>query len=301
MNFRFLDSNVEAASDTLKAVTEGEPIAHPVKGFDFVHLLDHMKDSRELKIPFGHITLPQIPPIHIGEMVIDLSPTKHVVFLLIAALILFLVAFRAARKNKKSKVPSGIGNLMEMFIVFVRDEVVISNMGKKGLPYLPYLLTTFFFILIMNLLGLIPYGATPTGNLSVTAALALIAFVMIQVASIRAQGIAHYLAHLTGGVAVWLWPIMIPIEILGLLTKPFALAMRLFANMTGGHIVILALLGFVFLARSLTFAPIPVLFVVAINLLEILVAFIQAYIFTMLTALFMGLGIPREDHSHQSH
>jgi len=269
--------------------------------FDFAHLLDHLKDSRAIELPFGHIELPALPPIQIGEWTIDVSPTKHVVFLFVAAIVMAIMTIRAARKNTRERVPAGIGNLIEVYVVFVRDEIVLKTMGRGGLPYLPYLLTTLLFILILNLLGLMPYGATATGNLSVTATLALVAFVMIQVAAIRAQGIAHYLAHLTGGVSWWLWPIMIPIEILGLLTKPFALAMRLFANMTGGHIVILALLGFIFIARSYLLAPVPVLFVVAINLLEILVALIQAYIFTMLTALFMGLGIPRDGHAAHPH
>jgi F-type H+-transporting ATPase subunit a len=152
-------------------------------------------------------------------------------------------------------------------------------------------LTTFFFILLMNLLGLIPFGATATGNIAVTAGLAIIAFVMIQVSAIRAQGFGHYLAHLTGGVHWILWPIMVPIEVLGLFTKPFALCIRLFANMTGGHIVILSLLGLIFLFRSLFVGVGSVLFTMAIMLLELMVAFIQAYVFTMLTSLFMGLGM----------
>lgn len=278
-----------------------EAAGHHGDGFDFVHLLDHMKDSREIEIPFGHVELPPFPPIQIGNLVIDLSLTKHVIFLFVAAVIVSFLVISAARKNARNRVPSGIGNLVEVFVVFVRDEIVLSNMGKRGLRYLSYLLTTFFFILTMNLLGLVPFGATATGNLSVTAALAFVAFIMIQVSSIHAQGVKHYLAHLTGGASWWLWPIMIPIEILGLIVKPFALAMRLFANMTGGHIVILALLGFVFLARSIFFAPVPVLFVAAIYLLEILVAFIQAYIFTMLTAVFMGLGIPSHEHNKHEH
>jgi F-type H+-transporting ATPase subunit a len=183
-----------------------------------------------------------------------------------------------------------------MFIVFVRDEIVIPNMGPAGVMYLPYLLTTFLYILLMNLMGLIPYGASATGNVNVTAGLAIIAFVMIQAAAIRAQGLGHYLAHLTGGVHWSLWPIMIPIEILGLFTKPFALCIRLFANMTGGHIVLVSLIGLIFIFRSYIIAVAPVGFVVAINFLELFVALLQAYIFTMLTSLFMGLGMQAEGH-----
>jgi F-type H+-transporting ATPase subunit a len=171
--------------------------------------------------------------------------------------------------------------------------------------YLPYLLTTMVFILLMNLLGTIPYGSTPTGNVSVTAGLAVVAFIMIQIAAIRAQGFGHYLAHLTGGVHWALWPIMLPIEILGLFTKPFALCIRLFANMTGGHLVIVSLLGLIFLFRTYFIIPVPILFAVGISMLELLVAFLQAYIFTMLTSLFMGLGMQAGhakagEHDHSS-
>ena len=154
----------------------------------------------------------------------------------------------------------------------------------------------------MNLMGLIPYCASATGNVSVTAGLAAIAFVMIQAAAIRSQGIGHYLAHLTGGVHWALWPIMIPIEILGLFTKPFALCIRLFANMTGGHIVIVSLIGLIFIFKSYLIAIGPLGFVLGINFLEIFVAFLQAYIFTMLTSLFMGLGMQPQGHDeHQEH
>jgi F-type H+-transporting ATPase subunit a len=151
----------------------------------------------------------------------------------------------------------------------------------------------------MNLVGLIPFGATATGNVSVTAGLALIAFIMIQTAAIRSQGFKHYLAHLTGGVHWLLWPIMIPIEILGLFTKPFALCIRLFANMTGGHIVIVALFGLIFIFKSYLVAVGPFGFVLGIMMLELFVALLQAYIFTMLTSLFMGLGMQQgAAHEH---
>lgn len=288
-------------ADTTGADSLGAAAAHGGDGFDFAHLLEHMKDSRELEFPGGHWEIPGFPPIEIAGVTIDLSITKHVFFLLVAAALLVAGAVYSARQTRKNAVPSGFANLMEVFIVFIRDEIALVNMGPAGLKYVPYLLTTFFFILIMNLLGLFPFGATATANISVTAALAVIAFIMIQLAAIRAQGLKHYLAHLTGGVAWWLWPIMIPIEILGLFTKPFALCMRLFANMTGGHIVILSLLGFIFIAESLFFAPIPVVFVLGINLLEIFVAFLQAYIFIMLTAVFMGLGMPQGEHGSEAH
>ena len=262
------------------------------EAFNFAHLLDHVKDAHEIELPWiGHVELPHIPPVTVAGVTIDLSPTKHVVFLLLAAIVLAVWAVTAARSYRKNIVPRGMTNVLEAMVLFIRDEVALPNMGPAGLRYVPYLLTTFFFILVMNLLGLIPYGATSTGNIAVTAGLAMIAFIMIQVAAIRAQGLAQYLAHLTGGVHPVLWPIMVPIEVLGLFTKPFALCIRLFANMTGGHIVILSLLGLVFLFRSFAVGVGSVLFSVGISLLELLVAFIQAYVFTMLTSLFMGLGI----------
>jgi len=268
----------------------------------FSELLHHVQDAHELETPFGRWELPHLPTLHVAGLAIDMSITKHVVFLWVAAVLLCIGAIAIARVNARRKVPHGLGNLMEIFVVFIRDEVAIPNMGKAGVKYLPYLLTTFFFILIMNLLGLVPYGASATGNVSVTAGLAIIAFVMIQWAAIRSQGLGRYLAHLTGGVHWVLWPIMIPIEILGLFTKPFALCIRLFANMTGGHIVLVSLIGLIFLFRSYIVALAPVGFVVAINFLELFVAFLQAYIFTMLTSLFMGLGMQAEGHGgHAAH
>ena len=261
------------------------------EAFNFAHLLDHMKDGRSIELPWGHVDLPQFPPVTVGGLTLDLSPTKHVAFLVLAAILLFVWAVRSSRAYRKNPVPHGMRNVLETMVLFIRDEVALPNMGPSGVRYIPYLLTTFFFILIMNLLGLIPFGATATGNIMVTAGLAVIAFLMIQLAAIRAQGVGRYLAHLTGGVHPILWPIMVPIEVLGLFTKPFALCIRLFANMIGGHIVILSLLGLIFLFRSIFVGIGSVAFTVAIMLLEIMVAFIQAYIFTMLTSLFMGLGI----------
>ena len=281
---------VRALSDTAQsAAGQGE-------GFNFAHLLDHVKDGREVDFPGGHFELPHFEPVHIGSMVVDLSPTKHVFFLLLAAVLLLWVAVSAARKYKKSPVPAGFTNLMELIVVFIRDEIALPNMGQAGIRYVPYLLTTFFFILLMNVAGLVPFGATATGNIAVTAGLAIIAFIMIQFAAIRAHGFGQYLKHLTGGVHWALWPIMIPIEILGLFTKPFALCIRLFANMTAGHIVILSLIGLIFLFKSIYIAPVSVVFALGIDLLELFVAFLQAYIFTILTSLFMGLGMQSEEH-----
>ena len=293
-----LQQAAAAVADSAKQVLNHGAAEHGEK-FNFQHLLDHAKDSHAIEIPpFLHFELPQLPPLHIGGLMLDLSPTKHVFFLLLCAVILIIAAISSAHAYRKTLVPHGFVNLVEILVVFIRDEVVFPNMGPEGIRYIPYLLTTFFYILIMNLAGLVPYGATPTSNLMVTAGLAIIAFFMIQYSAIRAQGVRHYLEHLTGGVHWILWVIMIPIEILGLFTKPFALCMRLFANMTGGHIVILSLIGLIFVFRSYIVAPMPILFVVGINLLELFVAVLQAYVFTMLTSLFMGLGMPA-DSQHE--
>lgn len=293
----FISSNVvQHAADTLHA---GHGLVQREENL-FAKLLHHVQDAHEIETPFGHIHLPEFPPFEIFGISVNLSITKHVLFLWVAAAILIGLAWYAARRNSSSVVPSGFGNLMEVLIVFLRDEVVLPNMGTQGLKYMPYILTTFFFILVMNLLGLIPYGAASTGNVSTTAGLAIIAFVMIQVAAIRRHGLGHYFKHLTGGVHWALWPIMVPIEILGLFTKPFALCIRLFANMTAGHIVIVSLLGLIFIFRSYFIAVAPVGFVVGINLLELFVALLQAYIFTILTAMFMGLGMQEEKHDHEA-
>jgi F-type H+-transporting ATPase subunit a len=287
----------EAVSDTLHAMTQG---GEPGKegGNLFGELLHHVYDSHKIDLPFfGEVGLPRFTPLHVGGLTIDLSPTKHVVFLWLAGLLLLIMAITGARKVVKNPIPRGFGNLLEAFVLFVRDEICVPNMGQDGVKYMPYLLTTFFFILIMNLSGLVPYGATATSNISVTGGLAAIAFIMIQTSAIRAQGFGKYLQHLTGGVHWLLWPIMIPIEILGLFTKAFALMIRLFANMIGGHIVIVSLIGLIFIFKSYIIAAGSVLFVLGISMLELFVAFLQAYIFTMLTSLFMGLGM---QHAHEA-
>ncbi len=254
---------LHAAADTLAhaADTLAVHAGAEHEGNLFTELLHHTQDSPELHLPFlGAIELPHIE-FSVFGVPVNMSITKHVVFMLLSAVVLTGALAYAARQNTKRKVPTGFGNLIEIFIVFIRDEIVLPNMGKGGLKYLSYLLTTFFFILTMNLFGLIPYGASATGNVSVTAALAIIAFVMIQVSAIREQGVGHYFAHLTGGVHWGLWIIMIPIEVLGLFTKPFALCTGLFANITGGHIVIVALIGLIFVFKTLWVAPVSVGFV----------------------------------------
>jgi F-type H+-transporting ATPase subunit a len=252
-------------------------------------ILHHVQDTNIIDLwPLGQITLPQI---HLFG--IDFSITKHVLMMWIASgllVVLFVFAFRRPRL-----VPSGLSNFFEAVVVFLRDEVILPSMGEAGKRYLPFLLTVFFFILFCNLLGLVPYGATATGNVAVTAALALMAFAMIQWGGIKEYGLRHHMHNLVPpGIPTWLLPIMIPVEIMGQFTKPFALCIRLFANMTAGHIVILSFLSLIFVFESVLIAPISVAFALFINLLELFIAFLQAYIFTMLTALFMGMAIHPE-------
>jgi F-type H+-transporting ATPase subunit a len=238
---------------------------------------------------------------------LDLTPTKHVIMMWLASALLLLAVFGALRK--KALVPSGFYNFIELLVHFVRKDIVVPNIGAQHAGrFLPYLLTAFFFILFVNLFGLLPFSATATANISVTVVLAVFTFLVTQYAALKAQGVKGYLAHLTGGVPVslaWLWPIMIPVEFLGLFTKPFALTVRLFANMVAGHFVILALLGLIF-AISVFVAPVSVALALAIFMLELFVAFVQAYIFTMLSALFIGAGLVHHahddghDHDHEA-
>ena len=246
---------------------------------------------------------------HVGKAEVDMTPSKHVVMMLLAAALVTIFLVLAARK--RAIVPKGLYNFVELLVEFVRG-IAISNIGKKDADrFVPYLATAFFFILFMNLLGLIPFMGTATANVSVTVALALFTFFVTQFAAIKAMGWGGYLAHMTGGVPkslAWLWPIMIPVEFLGLFTKPFALTVRLFANMVAGHFVILALLGLIF-AISVWVAPVSVALALGIFMLELFVAFVQAYIFTMLSALFIGAGLAHhghdehhdDDHGHAEH
>jgi F-type H+-transporting ATPase subunit a len=241
----------------------------------------------------------------LGAGCLDLSITKHTAFMFLAAFLLILVMLTATHRDRRQLVPRGTwANVFESLVLFVRDELAVKNIGKEyGPRYTPFLLTIFFFILAMNILGLFPWSATATANLAVTAGLAIIVFFVTQYASIKAAGLGTYLAHLTGGVPWPLWPIMIPVELLGLFTKPFALTVRLFANMLAGHIVIFFLLGLIFMLKSALLAFVSVPFAFAIYLLEIFVAFVQAYVFTMLSSLFIGMGVAMAHHhgDHGSH
>ena len=229
-------------------------------------------------------------------------PSKHLAFFVIAALVVIVTIRSALGKYQKGGVPTGLGAFVEMIVLFIRDDIAEKSIGHDGKKFTPLLCSFFFFILIAALLGLLPFSATSTGNLSVTLALACVSFLAQQYAGISKYGVVH---HFTGivppGLPTWLLPIMIPVEILSMFTKPFALMIRLFANMLAGHMVITALLLLIpLMAKISTFfgiAVIPVSIGLAlfIMLLEILVAFIQAYIFTLLTAIFIGM------YAHPAH
>jgi len=274
----------EGAATAAEHAAAAGHAAGPFNAGDMI--LEHILNSQSLQIPFvGHVRL---PTLHLFGW--DLPITKHVVMMWVVALFLLALGLVAARVHRQS--PGKVGHLIEMAILFIRDEIALPNIGEHGGRFVPYLLTTFLFILFCNLLGLVPYGSTATGNISVTAGLAIMAFAMIQTAGVREYGLVKHLRHLVPqGVPLWLAPIMILVEIFGMLAKPFALCIRLFANMTGGHVVILSLIGLIFIMKSLFVAPVSVGFALFINLLELLVAFIQAYIFTMLTSLFIGMSV----------
>jgi F-type H+-transporting ATPase subunit a len=230
---------------------------------------------------------------------VDLSMTKAVIGMLFAAIVGLLLFISLSRSYKKSGIshPTGIQSFLEPVILFVRDDIAIPNIGlHKYEKYMPYLLSAFFFILINNLMGLIPFpppfGANVTGNIAVTFVMATCTFLITQF-----SGNKTYWRHIFAapGVPFWLLPIMIPVEIIGLFSKPFALMIRLFANITAGHIIVLSLICLIFIFKSLSVAPVSIFFVIFMDFLELLVAFLQAYIFTLLSSLFIGMAIP-ENH-----
>ncbi len=255
------------------------------------YIMEHLLDSSELHLPFGyHFEIPRFELFGV-----DIAITRHVVMMWVAAAFLLWVFTSTTRR--RGLVPSGLANLLESVVVFIRDEIAVPNIGaREAGRFLPFLFTVFFFILTCNLLGLVPYGATATGNVSVTAGLAVCAFLVIQLGGILHNGFLGYFKGLVPhGLPLPITLLMIPIELIGLIAKPFALCIRLFANMTAGHVIILALLGLIFMFKSYAVAPVSVAFALAIYLLEIFVALVQAYIFTMLSAVFIGMAV-HQDH-----
>lgn len=231
---------------------------------------------------------------------LDFSITKAIVGMLAAVIIGLFLFISMARSYKRMGIspPKGIQSFLEPVILFVRDDIAIANIGKhKYEKYMPYLLTVFFFILINNLMGLIPFpppfGASVTGNVNVTFVLAVCTFLIVQF-----SGNKGYWKHIfaTPGVPFWLLPIMIIVELIGLISKPFALMIRLFANITAGHIIVLSLVCLIFIFETVWVAPVSIAFVIFMDCLELLVAFLQAYIFTLLSSLFISMAMPEEHH-----
>lgn len=229
---------------------------------------------------------------------LDFSITKNVVSMLFASALLLLMFVGLAKSYKKGPIPTGFGRILEPLILFIRDEIAIPNIGeKKYRKFMGYLLTVFFLIWLLNLLGMTPLGINVTGNIAVTICLALFTYVITQFSANK-----DYWMHIfwMPGVPVPMKIILMPIEILGTLTKPFALLIRLFANITAGHVVIMSLIAMIFVGKNLAAdLPISLGLTLFISIIEVLVAFLQAFIFTMLSSLFIGMAV--QDHHHDDH
>jgi F-type H+-transporting ATPase subunit a len=299
------ETTAETARDMVAPSSQHDATGNQI---DIAH---HIGNSHQIETPFGIIHLPDNWKIPLGTdshgqaRYLDLSPTKHLVFLLLAAVLVALVMIASARSVARAQAgrrpPRGFAGAMEAMVLWVRQEVVLPNVGHHGEGFAPYLLTVFFFVLAMNLLGLLPWGATATSNISVTAALAIMAFFVIELTGMRTLGFRGYMKTifylppgLPGGpggalLKVLLLVVMTPIELIGKLAKPFALAVRLFANMTSGHVLVLALLGLTFLFQSYFVGVGASLLATGVMVLEVFVAFLQAFVFTLLTAVFIGL------------
>ncbi len=234
-----------------------------------------------------------------NEKPLDFSITKNVFTILLTSILLLLLFGGLARHYRDKHIPTGLGRVLEPLVIYVRDEIAIPNIGKaKYRKFMGFLLTVFFFVWILNLLGMTPLGVNVTGNIAITACLALFTYIVTQF-----SGTKDYWKHIfwMPGVPVIMKIILIPIELLGTLTKPFALMVRLFANITAGHVVIMSLIALIFVTDNIVLdGPISVLLTLFISVIELLVAFLQAYIFTMLSALFIGLAVEEHDHEHHA-
>ena len=257
--------------------------------------LDHVVDNTFLEFPWGNYPLPKIP---LG--LFNLQITRFMVMELAAAVLILLIMIPLARHIARRPVTRGVFlNAFEAVLLYFRDSVARPTIGNHDADeYLPYLWTVFFFILFNNLLGMIPGGASATGNINVTMVMAVSTFIVVMIAGIRASGVTGFWTALVPTLDVapalklFLWPLLFLIEIAGLLIRHFVLAVRLFANMLAGHIVLAVILGFILAVQGTTAAyfvtPASVGGAVILSLLELFVAFLQAYIFTFLSALFIG-------------
>ncbi len=236
-----------------------------------------------------------------SKKVWDLSITRNVASMWMGMIVLLAIfmSMSSSYKKRAGKAPRGIQSFLEPVILFVRDDIAIPNIGLKHGKFMSLLLTLFFFILINNLLGLVPFfpgGFNLTGNIAVTLSLAFIVLIVINFSANK-----YYWKHIFApDIPLWLYVIMVPVELIGIISKPFALMIRLFANITAGHIIVLSLISLIFIFQSLAVSPASIIFVVFMDTIELLVAFLQAYIFTMLTALFIGMAV-EEHHHHEQH
>jgi F-type H+-transporting ATPase subunit a len=224
---------------------------------------------------------------------LDFSITKNVVFIFLVALLMFVMFTRMAKSYKTNALPKGMGRMLEPIILYIRDDIAIPNIGEKHYKrYMSYLLTVFFFIWIINLLGLTPLGVNVTNNIAVTFALALITFILTNFTANKS-----YWKHIfwMPDVPVFMKIVLAPIELLGIIIKPFSLMIRLYANITAGHIVLMSLIGMMFIFKNWIGTPLSFGLTFALSLLELLVAALQAYIFTMLSALYFGSAV--EEHA----
>jgi F-type H+-transporting ATPase subunit a len=235
--------------------------------------------------------------INEAATVVDFSITRNVIslFLVVTVLLIIFLTVSSGYKKRAGKAPKGLQSFLEPLILFVRDDIALPNLGIKYARFMPLLLTIFFFILINNLCGIIPFfpaGFNLTGNIAVTLSLSVVIFFVVNL-----NGNKHYWKHIFLPDPWWLFPILIPVEIVSIFSKPIALMIRLFANITAGHIVILSLISLIFIFGTLWISPVSVIFVVFMDCIELLVALLQAYIFTLLSALFIGMAI--QDHHHE--
>ncbi len=265
-----------ALSDTAHHAAEAAA-EHGESGVDFI--LHHILSHPVIKLPtvFG----------------IDLSISNHVIMMWIISAILIIsfgVAFR-----KPALVPRGLANALESLVLYIRNDIILPNLGHDARSYAPYLLTAFFFIMLCNLAGLVPYGSTATGNIAVTGTMAILTFMVVQIAAIRKHGLLGYFMMFSPpGIPFLLKFIMVPVEVISMVTKHFALAIRLFANMIAGHITILALMSIIFFFKNWLITPFPLAIILFSSLLEILISLIQAYVFTILSAVFISASLATE-------
>ena len=230
-----------------------------------------------------------------NAMPLDLSITKSVFSIFLVSLLMFFLFTSLAKSYKENNlVAKGVGRFFEPIVILIRDEIAIPSIGEeKHKRYMAFLLTVFFFIWFLNLLGLSPLGVNVTGNIAVTFGLALITFLITNLTANKT-----YWKHIfwMPGVPVWLKPLLAPIELLGVFIKPFSLMIRLYANILAGHIVLYSLIGLIFIFKNLVGSSLSLVLVFFISMIEILVALLQAYIFTLLSALYFGFAVQEEDH-----